>query len=185
MIYNREDAFELLCRYTKAPAQIMHAKSVEGVMRHFAQLLGQDENYWGIVGLLHDLDYELHPDKHCIAVQEMLLQEGYPAEFIHAVASHGYGICCDVKPEHTMEWVLYTIDELTGLITACAYMRPSRSVMDLELSSLKKKYKDKRFAAGVSRSVIEQGAEQLSMQLDYVLEQSILGMRAIAQDIGL
>ena len=156
---NREEAMELLKEYTKSEALITHAMTVEGVMRHFSRLLGEDEDKWGVIGLLHDLDYELYPEQHCIKVQEIMRERDMDEDYIHAVASHGYGICCDIEPVHIMEKVLYTIDELTGLITAAAIMRPSKSVMDLELKSVKKKYKSKNFAAGVNREVIESGAK--------------------------
>jgi predicted hydrolase (HD superfamily) len=154
-------------------------------MRHFARLLGEDEEKWGAVGLMHDIDYQMFPDQHCIKAREILTEHGVDDEYIHAIMSHGYGLCCDVKPEHVMEKVLYTIDELTGLITACAIMRPSRSVMDLELKSVMKKYKAHGFAAGVNREVIEKGAAMLNMDLDYVITETIAGMREVAEAIGL
>ena len=154
-------------------------------MRRFAGLFGEDEDVWGITGLLHDLDYEQYPDEHCIKVREILENLGVNEVYIRAIQSHGYGLCADVEPLTNMEKTLYTIDELTGLITAAALMRPSRSVMDIELSSVKKKYKDKRFAAGVSREVIEDGAKRLGMPLDDVIQNSILGMRDVADAIGL
>ena len=143
------------------------------------------EKIWVVIGLLHDLDYELYPEEHCVKVQEIMRNENIDEDYIHAVASHGYDICCDIKPEHIMEKVLYTIDELTGLINAAAIMRPSKSVMDLELKSLKKKYKTKSFASGVNREVIENGAKMLHMDLDYIMEETILAMREIADTIGL
>ena len=182
---NREEAMELLKEYTKSEALITHAMTVEGVMRHFSRLLGEDEDKWGVIGLLHDLDYELYPEQHCIKVQEVMRERDIDEDYIHAVASHGYGICCDIEPVHIMEKVLYTIDELTGLITAAAIMRPSKSVMDLELKSVKKKYKTKSFAAGVNREVIESGAKILNMDLNYIIEETIQGMREIADSIGL
>jgi len=154
-------------------------------MRHFARLLGEDEEKWGAVGLMHDIDYQMFPDQHCIKAREILTEHGVDDEYIHAIMSHGYGLCCDVKPEHVMEKVLFTIDELTGLITACAIMRPSRSVMDLELKSVMKKYKAHGFAAGVNREVIEKGAAMLNMDLDYVITETIAGMREVAEAIGL
>jgi predicted hydrolase (HD superfamily) len=154
-------------------------------MRHFARLLGEDEEKWGAVGLMHDIDYQMFPDQHCIKAREILTEHGVDDEYIHAIMSHGYGLCCDVKPEHVMEKVLYTIDELTGLITACAIMRPSRSVLDLELKSVMKKYKAHGFAAGVNREVIEKGAAMLNMDLDYVITETIAGMREVAEAIGL
>ena len=181
----RDEAYQLLCKYNDSPALITHALTVEGVMRHFARLLGEDEEKWGTIGLMHDIDYQMFPEQHCIKAREILQEAGVDEEYIHAIQSHGYGLCCDVKPEHVMEKVLFTIDELTGLITACAIMRPSRSVLDLELKSVKKKYKDRRFAAGVNREVIEQGAAMLNMDLDYVITETILGMREVAEVIGL
>lgn len=181
----REEAFTLLNEYTKTEHLIMHALSVEGVMRHFAALRGEDAEKWGNVGLLHDLDYDQFPEEHCQKVQEILREREIDEEIIHAVASHGYGLCCDIKPEAFMEKVLYTIDELTGLITACALMRPSKSVLDMEVKSVKKKMKTKGFAAGVNREVIRQGAEMMGWELSDVIEQTILGMRRVAPAIGL
>jgi putative nucleotidyltransferase with HDIG domain len=174
-----------LCKYNNSPALIAHALAVEGVMRHFAHLLGEDEEKWGVVGLMHDIDYQMFPDQHCTRAREILMERGVDEEYIHAIMSHGYGICSDVKPEHVMEKVLFTTDELTGLINACAIMRPSRSVLDLELKSVTKKYKDHRFAAGVNREVIEKGSAMLNMDLDYVITETILGMREVAEAIGL
>jgi predicted hydrolase (HD superfamily) len=154
-------------------------------MRHFARLLGEDEEKWGVVGLMHDIDYQMFPDQHCTKAREILTERGIDEECIHAIQSHGYGLCSDVKPEHIMEKVLFTIDELTGLINACAIMRPSKSVLDLELKSVMKKYKDHRFAAGVSREVIEKGAVMLDMDLDYIITETILGMREVAEAIDL
>ena len=181
----RDEAYELLCKYNDSPALITHALAVEGVMRHFAHLLGEDEEKWGAVGLMHDIDYQRFPEQHCIKARGILTERGIDDEYIHAIMSHGYGLCCDVKPEHVMEKVLFAVDELTGLINACAIMRPSRSVLDLELKSVKKKYKDRRFAAGVNREVIEQGAAMLNMDLDYVITETISGMREVAKAIGL
>ena len=154
-------------------------------MRHFAALFGEDEEKWGIVGLIHDLDYERYPDQHCLKVKEILTAEGWPEDYIHAVQSHGWGICCDVEPVERMEKVLYTIDELTGLITAAALVRPSKSLLDLEVKSVKKKWKDKAFAAGVNRQVIQKGAELLGMELDEIIKETIAGMREVAAEIGL
>ncbi len=181
----RDEAYKLLCEYNDSPSLITHALTVEGVMRHFARLLGEDEEKWGIIGLLHDLDYQRFPEQHCLKSREILTDNGADAEIIHAVMSHGYGMCCDVKPEHVMEKVLYTVDELTGLIHATAIMRPSKSILDLELKSVKKKYKDRRFAAGVSRETIEQGCAMLGMDLDQVITETIAGMREVADAIGL
>ncbi len=182
---NRDEALKLLKEYNKSEALITHALTVEGVMKHFSRLLNEDEDKWGTIGLLHDLDYEMYPEQHCIKAQEIMREKNISEEYIHGVASHGYGICCDVEPVHIMEKVLYTIDELTGLITAAAIMRPSKSVMDLELKSLKKKYKSKGFAAGVNRQVIENGAKLLNMDLDYIMQETIDGMKEIADEIGL
>ncbi|WP_315115973.1 hydrolase [Clostridium intestinale] len=183
---SREDAWSLLCRYTKSDSLLKHALAVEGVMRHFTKLLGEkDIDEWGIVGLLHDLDYEMYPDEHCIKVQEIMKDHNISDEYIHAVASHGYGICCDIEPVHKMEKVLYTIDELTGLISAAAIMRPSKSILDLELKSVKKKYKSKGFASGVDRNIIENGAKMLDLELDFVIKETIEGMKTVAEDIGL
>ena len=154
-------------------------------MRHFARKYNENEHEWGIIGLLHDLDFELYPEQHCVKVREILETHGFPEEFIHAVVSHGYGICVDVEPVTTAEKVLYTIDELTGLIYAAAIMRPSKSVLDLEVKSVKKKFKTPAFAANVNREVITAGAERLGLPLDEVIEETILGMRAIADQIGL
>ena len=182
----REEAWQLFCRYNESESLKKHALSVEGVMRHFARLLGEpDVEKWGVVGLLHDLDYEKWPEEHCAKVQELLREAEADEDYIHAVASHGWGLCCDVEPVEQMELVLYTIDELTGLVTAAALMRPSHSVMDMELKSVKKKYKDKKFAAGVNRAVIEDGASRLGMDLDEVIWQTVLGMRTVADAIGL
>ena len=183
---SREDAWSLLCRYTKSDSLLKHALAVEGVMRHFTKLLGEkDIDKWGIVGLLHDLDYEMYPDEHCIKVQEIMKDHDISDEYIHAVASHGYGICCDIEPVHKMEKVLYTIDELTGLISAAAIMRPSKSILDLELKSVKKKYKSKGFASGVDRNIIENGAKMLDLELDFVIKETIEGMKTVAEAIGL
>lgn len=181
----REEAFSLLEQYVKTEANIRHALAVEGVMRYFAEKAGEDPEVWGIVGLLHDIDYEKYPEAHCKKAEEILENAGLEAEYIRAVCSHGYGLCSDIEPLSKIEQTLYTIDELTGLIYAAALMRPSKSVMDLELKSLKKKYKDKRFAAGVDRSIIEDGASRLEMPLDEVLQETILGMRTVADAIGL
>ena len=181
----REHALSTLETYTKTEALLKHAFAVEGVMRYFAREAGEDENYWGIVGLLHDVDYEQWPEEHLKVAPRLLKEAGYDEAFIHAVLAHGWGLCADVKPEKHMETVLYTIDELTGLITAAAYMRPSRSVMDMEVSSVKKKFKDKGFAAGVNREVILGGCELLGMTLEDVIQKSILGMRDVHEALGM
>lgn len=185
MKLDRTQALALLQEYNQSPALIKHAYAVEGVMRHFANELGEDPDYWGVIGLLHDLDYEQYPDEHCHKVRELLRSRNVDEAVIHAIASHGYGLCSEIEPELRMEQVLYTIDELTGLIAAAAIMRPSRSVLDLELKSLKKKYKDHRFAAGVKREVIENGCAMLGFDLDYVLTHTILGMRECAEALDL
>ena len=182
----RDEALKCLQSYNQSEALIKHALAVEGTMRHFSRLFpNQDEDLWGIVGLLHDLDYEQYPDQHCTKAIEIMREHGIDEDIIRACASHGYGICTDIKPQSEMEKVLFTIDELTGLVNAAAIMRPSKSVMDLELKSVKKKYKDKRFAAGCDRALIERGAEMIPMPLDEVIEHVILGMREVAHDIGL
>lgn len=173
----REEAFEILKKYNKDEFHIRHALTVEGVMRYFAKELNEDVEYWGNVGLLHDVDFELYPEEHCKKCIELLRKNNVDESIIHSICSHGYGLCTDVKPEHIMEKVLFATDELTGLIWAAAKMRPSKSVMDMELSSLKKKFKDKKFAAGCSRDVIIKGAEQLGWDLDTLLEKTILAMR--------
>lgn len=185
MIPDREKALETLHKYNQSPSLRAHALAVEAMMRHFAEKYGEDENYWGCVGLLHDVDYEMFPEEHCIKAVELLKDAGYDEEFIHAVVSHGWGICSDAEPTLQMEKILFAADELTGLITACVYMRPSRSVLDLELSSAKKKFKDKKFAAGVNREVVQKGADLLGMQLDDLIWETILGMREYAEQIGL
>lgn len=181
----REEAWELLTEYTKTPALRKHALAVEAVMRHFARLRGEEEEMWGIAGLLHDLDYEKFPTEHCKKAEEIMKEHGIDDIYIRAMNCHAYGICTDVKPESQMEKVLFTIDELTGLINALCLMRPSRSVLDLEVKSVKKKFKDKSFAAGVNRDVVRSGCEMLGMELDEVIRETIAGMKEKAQEIGL
>lgn len=182
----RAEAFELLKKYNKSESLIRHALAVEGVMRHFAEVFDEpDVEKWAVIGLLHDLDYEMYPEQHCSKVKEILEEEGYPEDYIHAVVSHGWGICSDVEPTHRMEKILYATDELTGLITAAALLRPSKSVLDLEVKSVKKKWGQKSFAAGVDRSIIEKGVEMLGMDLDYIIDETIKGMRKVAEEIGL
>ncbi len=178
MEFTREQALGLLQEYNKEPFHILHALTVEGVMGWFAQQAGEDPQFWGLVGLLHDVDYERYPDQHCQKAPELLAQIQADDAFVHAVCSHAYGLCSDVEPVHPMEKVLFAVDELTGLIGAAARMRPSKSVQDMELSSLKKKFKDKKFAAGCSREVIKEGAQRLGWELDALLEQTILAMRS-------
>lgn len=180
-----DEALSLLKEFNKSESLLKHAYSVEGVMRYMARKRGEDEEKWGIVGLVHDLDYERFPDQHCGKTREILAERGWPEEYIRAVASHGWGICSDVEPETDMEKMLYTIDELTGLITAAALVRPSRSVADLEAKSVMKKWKDKTFAAGVNRSVIEKGTAMLGADLNSLITDAIMGMREVAGRIGL
>jgi len=185
IVPNREQAFELLKRYNKSDSLIKHALSVEGVMRHFARLNNEDIVKWGIIGLLHDIDYEMYPNEHCVKARSILEEEGYPEEYIHAIQSHGWGLCIDIEPIHKMENILFTIDELTGLITATALMRPSKSVLDLEVKSVKKKWNQKSFAAGVNREVISLGAERMQMDIGAILAETIKGMQSVAGEIGL
>ncbi len=177
---DRTQALTLLKKYNKEPFHILHALTLEAVMRHFAQELGyaNQADFWALCGLLHDVDFEQFPAEHCKKAPELLAEINASPELVHAVCAHGYGLVCDVKPEHEMEKVLFAVDELTGLIQAAARMRPSKSVQDMELSSLKKKFKDKKFAAGCSRDVIKQGAEMLGWELDALLEKTLAAMRA-------
>lgn len=182
----RGTAMELLRKYNQEEFHIIHALTVEGVMRYFARELGygDKEEFWGLCGLLHDVDFELYPEEHCKKAPELLKEINADERLVHAVCSHGYGICSDVEPVHEMEKILFATDELTGLIGAAARMRPSKSVMDMELSSLKKKYKDKRFAAGCSRDIIQTGAERLGWELDKLLEQTIYAMRSCEESVN-
>ena len=182
----REQALDLLKKYNQESFHILHALTVEGVMRYFAGELGygDEAEFWSLCGLLHDVDFEHYPEQHCIKAPELLAEIDAPAEMVHAICSHAYGLCCDVEPEHEMEKVMFAVDELTGLIGAAARMRPSKSVMDMEVSSLKKKYKDKKFAAGCSREVISQGAERLGWSLDEILEKTILAMRSCEESVA-
>ena len=184
MELNREQALPLLRKYNTEPFHIQHALTVEGVMRWYALENGEDAEFWGLVGLLHDVDFEQYPDRHCQEAPRLLAEINASEEFIHAVCSHGFGLCSDVEPANQMEKILFTVDELTGLIGAAARMRPSKSVCDMELSSLKKKFKDKKFAAGCSRDVIKQGAEMLGWSLDTVLDKTILAMRSCEASIN-
>ncbi|MDR2933243.1 MAG: hydrolase [Oscillospiraceae bacterium] len=184
VILSREDAWKLLTEYNKDAFHLKHARIMEGVMRWFAVKLGygDEQDFWATAGLLHDLDFELYPEEHCIKVQEIMRSRGLDERLIHAVASHGYELTVDIEPEHQMEKVLYATDELTGLVGATAIIRPSKSVMDLELKSVKKKYKSPNFAAGCSRVVIERGAGMLGWKLDELIEQTILAMRICEAD---
>lgn len=183
--FTREEAMALLKKYNREPFHIQHALTVEGVMRWYADELGfgDEADYWATTGLLHDIDFELYPEQHCVKAPELLREAGASEDMIHSICSHGYGLCSDVKPEHEMEKVLFAVDELTGLIGAAALMRPSKSVMDMEASSVKKKFKDKRFAAGCSRDVIAKGAEELSWELNQLFEKTILAMRSCEKQI--
>ncbi len=181
----RGNALELLKKYNKEPFHIMHSLTLEGVMSWYADTLGyqNDKDYWSLVGLLHDIDFELYPEQHCQKAPELLREGGVGEDMIRSICSHGYGICNDIKPEHEMEKVLFAVDELTGLIGAAVRMRPSQSAADLEVSSLKKKFKDKKFAAGCSRDIIEQGAELLGWDLDKLFDLTIQAMRACEEDV--
>ena len=182
---NREDAIKLLKKYNQEEFHIRHALTVEQVMKYFAKQNNEDEEFWGTVGLLHDVDFEQYPDQHCKKAPELLKEINASDEMIHAICSHGYGICSDIEPKHKMEKILFATDELTGLIWAATKMRPSHSTKDMEVSSLKKKFKDKRFAAGVDRDVIRQGCEMLGMELDELIQETIEGMKEKAEAIGL
>ena len=186
MLSTRDEALALLRQYNQEPFHLQHAFTVEGVMRWYANELGYggEADFWAMVGLLHDIDFEQWPEEHCRKAPELLREAGASEALIHAVVSHAYGLCSDVAPEHEMEKVLFAADELTGLIGAAALMRPSRSVMDMEVSSLKKKFKDKKFAAGCSRDVISQGAERLGWSLEELMEKTILAMRSCEERIN-
>lgn len=184
--FTREEAFALLRKYNKEPFHIQHALTVEGVMRWYAKELGfgEEEEYWGITGLLHDIDFELYPEEHCRKAPELLREGGAGEDMIYSICSHGYGLCSEQEPKHEMEKVLFAADELTGLIWSAALMRPSKSVMDMEVKSLKKKFKDKRFAAGCSREVITEGAERLGWELSELFEKTILAMRSCEASVA-
>ena len=181
----RDEAWKLLTEYTETASLRCHALTVEAVMRHFARLRGEDEDIWGAAGLLHDLDWEKFPKEHCRKAAEIMKSRGIDEVYIRAMQAHAYGLCTDVKPESAMEKTLFTVDELTGLIHALCLMRPSRSVLDLEVKSVKKKFKDKSFAAGVNRALIRQGCEMLGLPLDDVIRETIEGMKEAADAIGL
>jgi predicted hydrolase (HD superfamily) len=181
----REEAFRLLTEYNKNESLIKHALAVEAVMRYFARKRGEDEDKWGVIGLIHDLDYEQFPDQHCHKTEEILRDNDWPGEYIRAVVSHGWSICTDVEPQTELEKVLFAIDELTGLVVTTALVRPSKSLLDLKTKSVKKKWKDKRFAAGVDRSIIEKGVQMLGVDLTELITDTIMGMREVAEEIGL
>jgi putative nucleotidyltransferase with HDIG domain len=181
----RAEALQLFLAHNTTESLLAHALSVEAVLRHYARLYGEDEEKWGIIGMVHDIDYEKFPELHCRKSPEILSEAGFPPEYIHAVVSHGWGICSDVEPTERMEKVLYAVDELTGLVKASALMRPSKSILDMEASSVKKKWKDARFAAGVNRSIIEKGAGMMGVEIGELIAQTILGMRPVAKEIGL
>jgi len=185
VIPTRDSAFELLKKYNKSESLLKHAFSVEGVMRYMAVKNGEDVEKWGIIGLIHDLDYELYPEQHCIMTEKILRENFWPEEYIRAVMSHGWGLATDVEPVTLLEKTIYAVDELTGLVATSALVRPSKSVMDMEARSVKKKWNDKKFAAGVNRSVIEKGAEMLGISLEELITDCIMGMRTVANEIGL
>jgi len=182
---SREEALLLLKEYNKNESLIKHAFAVEGVMRYFARKRGEDEEKWGVIGLVHDLDYEQFPSEHCTKTEQILKERGWPEEYVRAVISHGWGICSDVEPRTDLEKILYAIDELTGLVATTALVRPSKSVLDTPAKSVLKKWKDKRFAAGVDRSIIERGAQMLGVDLSELVNDTIMGMREVAEEIGL
>ena len=182
---SREEAFSLLKEYNQNDGLIKHALAVEAVMRYCARKRGRDEEEWGLIGLIHDLDYEQFPEQHCQKTEEILTSRNWPAPYVRAVVSHGWGLCSDVEPQSELEKVLYAVDELTGLVAATALVRPSKSVMDMKAKSVKKKWKNKAFAAGVNRDVIEKGAEMLGAELGELITDVIMGMREVAGEIGL
>jgi putative nucleotidyltransferase with HDIG domain len=184
-IPTREEAFALLKEYTAQENLIKHGLAVEGVMRYMARKRGADEEKWGIIGLVHDLDYDRYPDQHCQKTKEILTDRGWPEDWIRAIMSHGWGLVTEVKPESELEKVLYAVDELTGLVVANALVRPSKSVLDMKVKSLKKKWKDTSFAAGVNREVVSNGVDMLGMELNELFEDVIMGMREVAEEIGL
>lgn len=184
-IPTRQEAFDLLRRYNSSESLLRHAFAVEAVMRYMARKNGEDEEKWGVIGLVHDLDYERFPEEHCRKSPEILREADWPEDYIRAVVSHGWGLCSDVEPQSLLEKTLYAIDELTGLVATAALVRPSRSVLDMQAKSVKKKWKDRRFAAGVNREVIEKGAALLGMDLMELISDTIMGMRTVAVEIGL
>ncbi len=184
-IPTRETALILFKKYNNSESLLKHALAVEGVMRYMAEKSGEDTEKWGIIGLIHDLDYEMYPEQHCTMTEKILRENNWPEEYIRAVLSHGWGIVTDIKPVSLLEKTIYAVDELTGLVSTSALVRPSKSVMDMESRSVKKKWNDKRFAAGVNRSVIEKGAEMLGVTLDELITDCIMGMRRVSEEIGL
>jgi putative nucleotidyltransferase with HDIG domain len=184
-IPSREDAFDLLKTYTKKEGLIRHALSVEAVMGHFADRFGEDREKWQVIGLVHDIDYDMYPDQHCVKCVEILREHNWPEAYIRAVVSHGWGLCADVKPETLLEKTLYAVDELTGLVASAALVRPSKSILDIKAKSVRKKFKDKSFAAAVDRQVILNGAEFLDMELSELITEVIAGMHPVAAEIGL
>lgn len=181
----RDQALELFMKYNKSESLMKHALSVEAVMRYMAEKAGENQDKWGVIGLIHDLDYEMFPEQHCKMTEKILKENNWPEEYIRAVLSHGWGLASDVEPVSLLEKTIYAIDELTGLVTTSALVRPSRSVLDMEARSVKKKWNDKKFAAGVDRSVIEKGAAMLGVSLDDLISDCIMGMRRVAEEIGL
>jgi putative nucleotidyltransferase with HDIG domain len=181
----RQEVLSLLTQYNKSAGLIKHALAVEAVMRYCARKRGEDEEKWAVIGLVHDLDYEQFPEQHCRKTQEILKSHGWPDEYVRAVVSHGWGICTDIEPQSELEKVLYAVDELTGLVVATALVRPSKSVLDMTAKSVKKKWKDKTFAAGVNRGIIEKGAEKLGVELTELIDDVIMGMRKVADELGL
>lgn len=182
---SREETFALLKEFNTSDSLVKHALSVEAVMRYIAEQQNEDPEKWGVIGLIHDLDYEMYPETHCLKTKEILRERGWPEDYIHSVLSHAWELCTDVKPESLMEKYLYAIDELTGLVTACVLVRPSKSLMDLTVKSVKKKWKTKHFAAGASREVMEKGADMLGIEVSELIQNVIDGMRSVAGDIGL
>jgi predicted hydrolase (HD superfamily) len=181
----RDSAFALFKKFNTSDSLLRHALSVEGVMRYMAGKFGEDEEKWGIIGLIHDLDYEMYPEQHCIMTEKILKENDWPEEYIRAVLSHGWGLATDIEPLTLLEKTIYAVDELTGLVATSALVRPSKSVLDMEARSVRKKWNDKKFAAGVNRSVIEKGAEMLGVSLDELITDCIMGMRSVAKEIGL
>lgn len=181
----REEGLELFKKYNTSESLYKHALSVEAVMRYMARKNGEDEEMWGVIGLIHDLDYEMYPEQHCVMTEKIMREHGWPEEYIRAVISHGYGICSVTEPQTLLEKTLFAIDELTGLVTTSALVRPSKSVLDMEARSVRKKWTDKKFAAGVDRSVIEKGAASLGVDLNDLIADTIMGMREVAAEIGL